>query len=150
MSTNLEIDALVRKLFDFLTQENGFEGPRIEQGPLSVVYTYLHQRIALEIALDLRDQIASVMLVRLYDGQLPITGYYMSQGTRCRIYISELVRKGLLNPTDSDLEKLRNRGRSKAPLPILAQLEANQEVVKSHVGEILILDIDSIFEKLNN
>ena len=90
-STNI-IDAVSHLYHDL--SKHGFGEPAVIDAPGQTCLVWRMDPIAIEVELDWRDQLATLLIVRLEDGQMP-DGYYVSakDGQPCRVHLGQLARK---------------------------------------------------------
>ena len=133
--------------FNFLT-ELEFERS-VETDSLTAVVLYRQACLpfALETRFDWRDAMVSVMVVRLFEGQMP-QGLYLHAGQPCRKYLAELVRQFGWDVPEEAWQRLtdhNSRRKSRRELPELKRrVEDLASVLRAVVGHVMA-DPESLF-----
>jgi len=127
----IETRALTR--FAFLEQLDGLKRV-LTRKPWTTTIDYLGPETGIEVALDWRDRTVDMLLVRLQRGRLP-EGYYVSEGRKCRVYLSEALTEhfGL---SRAELRAMAPKG-MKRPKPSDDAETAHFEEVMVHYEGIL-------------
>jgi len=94
MEKTEQIETLVVKKLAFLQEKHGFMSPIVNRERWCTTISYLADEIAIEIELDWRDLDVFVLITKLENGRLP-SGYYVSNGKKCRIHLEKVLREVL-------------------------------------------------------
>lgn len=92
MTTREDIEGMVLREFSALHDRHGYGAPLITKEGWLTRIDFRKGDIAIELELDWRDTLLSVLVVRLDDGHLP-KGYYVDDGRPCRKHLVSLARE---------------------------------------------------------
>jgi hypothetical protein len=139
MSDAKDIESLVLHTFAFLQEEWGFSHPVLAQEHWSTTIAYLSKEIGIEIELDWHDLDVFMLVARLDEGKLP-KGYYVSEGTTCRMHLEHALQKyfdvapnAIKEILQFDRKKKQQRNRQAMEEKIVGY----QRLLRSYIGMII-------------
>jgi hypothetical protein len=94
MKKTEQIETSVMRKMAFLQENHGFMSPIVNRKRWCTTISYPADEIAIEIELDWRDLDVFVLVTKLENGRLP-SGYYVSNGKKCRIHFERVLREVL-------------------------------------------------------
>jgi hypothetical protein len=95
LETNKEDEFLnmSKSILNFLVTEYGFIGPEIDTNSAnSITIIYRKKQIAIECGLDVRDEMISIRIIRLQNGNIPDVWRMNKQGIIVKEYLHALLK----------------------------------------------------------
>ena len=138
MSEQKELLSFVLSEFRPLVEEHGFNDPVTVDEDWITRVDYLGDKLGLELELDWRDFAVFVLVVRLEDGKLP-SGYYVSNGKKCRKHLLNVLQELGLSRQKPKLQQ------AKTKQAFERQAVHMKELLLPHVHQLLSVDENKLF-----
>lgn len=143
-----QLESVVKRCFLFLTKKWGFSEPKIKHDRWTSTFSYLLEDIGIEIEIDWRDLDVYLLVVRLKNNALP-EGYYISEGTICRVHLVNLIRELKWNVDKKLISLYKRTSKIKNPDELASKIELFSTLLKE-VIKLLLENREAIFKKIKN
>lgn len=127
MTQRAEVEKLVVRQFRALHERYGYSGPLIKRAGWFTRIEFSKGDIGIELELDWRDGVLSVLAVRLEHGQLP-KDYYVDAGRACRKHLVNVARERRW-PNAPPLPRVVRSNRGSGPSPMVEAARTNSDLL---------------------
>jgi len=137
------LEHFAQQTFEFLSTEHGFVVQPLEHSVWSSILYYTKDLLAIEVSLAVRDNYASVNLLKLQNGKIPPHGYFVNE-ERIRIPLLYVLRE-VLHVHDSNVDALYEYLSISQERDFVTSLQLSRAIVVPYLDDIFREPLDALF-----